>query len=177
MTIVKIPKDRVAVLIGKDGVTKQEIKERTGARLQVDSESGDVEIDTRKVFEPVLAIIVEEIVKAIGRGFTPEKAFRLLQDDVFLKVIDMREYVGKNTSQVVRLRSRLIGSNGTTREKIERQTGADISIQGNTVAIIGEIYELDVASTAVDMLLNGAEHSQVYKFLDNKRKFIQMKRL
>jgi ribosomal RNA assembly protein len=177
MPLVKIPKERIAILIGKDGETKQEIEQRTGASLRVDSESGDVEIDTQKVFEPVLALTVEEMVKAIGRGFSPDKAFRLLQDDIYLKVLDIREYAGKNSSHVVRLRSRLIGSGGKTREKIERQTGADISIQGNTVAMIGETYELDVASTAIDMILNGAEHSQVYKFLDTKRKYIQMKRL
>ena len=177
MEYVRIPKDRVAVLIGKNGEIKRELEERTGAKLNIDSETGEVEVDTEKVFEAIFHLTVLEIIRAIGRGITPEKALRLLQDGVYLRIVDIKEYAGKNKNRIVRLRSRVIGSKGKTRKTIETVTGADVSIQGNTITILGELYEVEAAETAIDMLLNGAEHSSVYKFLEGKRKQIKMSRL
>lgn len=177
METVRIPKDRVAVLIGKDGEVRREIEQRTGAKLKIDSESGEISINTNKVFEPIFNLTVIEMVRAIGRGLAPEKAFRLLQDDVYFRMVDMKEYSGRNKNKLARMRSRIIGTKGKTRHTIETITGVDISIQGNTIVLVGEIFELDIAETAIDMLLNGADHSTVYRFLDNKRRDVKMSRL
>ncbi len=37
---VRIPKERVAVVIGKKGETKKEIEKRTKTRVEIDSETG-----------------------------------------------------------------------------------------------------------------------------------------
>jgi ribosomal RNA assembly protein len=177
MEYIRIPKERVAVLIGTNGEIKREIELRTGAKIAIDSGSGEVEVDTSKVFEPILSLTVMEIIKAIGRGISPDKALRLLQDNVYLRIVDIRDYAGKNKNRIIRMRSRVIGTNGKTRKTIETITGADMSIHGNTIVILGELYEVDIAATAVDMLLNGAEHSSVYKFLEGKRKQLKMSSL
>ena len=91
MEYVRIPKDRVAVLIGKNGEIKRELEERTGAKLNIDSETGEVEVDTEKVFEAIFHLTVLEIIRAIGRGITPEKALRLLQDGTFTPVGGTKE--------------------------------------------------------------------------------------
>jgi ribosomal RNA assembly protein len=67
------------------------------------------------------------------------------------------------------MRARLIGTKGKTRKIIEDLTNAELSIYGNTVCIIGNLFELQIAKTAIDMILSGSEHSAVYKFLENKR--------
>ncbi len=41
---IKIPLERVAVLVGPKGQTKELIEEKSTATLNIDSESGDVEI-------------------------------------------------------------------------------------------------------------------------------------
>ncbi len=174
MDYIKIPKDRVAVLIGTNGEHKKEIEVRTGAKLKIDSESGEIEVNMEKIYEPIFSLTVMEMIRAIGRGIAPEKALRLLQDDVYFRIIDIREYAGKNKNRIVRLRSRVIGTNGKTRRNIEAITGADISIQGNTIAILGELFEVETAEIAMDMLLNGAEHSSVNKFLDRKRRQLKI---
>jgi len=177
MEYVRIPKDRVAILIGTNGEVRKAIEQRTGAKLRIDSKTGDIGVDTSKVFEPIFNLTVMDIVKAIGRGLAPEKALRLLQDDVYLRVLDIRDYAGKNKNRIIRMRSRIIGAKGKTRKTIETITGADISIQGNTVSILGELYEVETAETAIDMLLSGSEHSSVYKYLDRKRKQIKLAHL
>jgi len=69
---VRIPKERVAVLIGKKGKTKREIEERTGTRIEVDSETGEVFItSTEKTRDPLAVWKARDVVLAIGRGFSP----------------------------------------------------------------------------------------------------------
>ena len=43
--LARIPKDRIAVLIGKRGATRKMLEEASGASIVVDSESGDVMAD------------------------------------------------------------------------------------------------------------------------------------
>jgi ribosomal RNA assembly protein len=69
----------------------------------------------------------------------------------------------------VRMRARVIGTHGKTREIIEELTGAFVSVYGNTVSVIGDALQIDVAHRALDMLLSGSEHAAVYHFLEGRR--------
>lgn len=172
--VIKIPTNRVGALIGPEGKVKTELEDRSGVRLRIDSEAGDVWFDDAHAFEPVLSLKARDVVKAIGRGFAPDKAFRLFQDDTYLDVIDLTEYVGKGQKDLDRVRSRLIGTGGKTREAIEEATGASVSIFGKTVSILGEIEEVSIARDAVEMILDGAPHVAVYKHLERKRKDLRL---
>ena len=99
---------------------------------------------------------------------------RLFQDDTYLDVIDLTEYVGKATKDLERVRARIIGTNGKTRRSIEEACGVEVSILGKTVSIIGEVNEVALARESIEMLLNGAAHSTVYKFLERKRKELRL---
>ncbi len=170
MQFYRIPKDRVGVLIGKKGEVKLEIEKRTGVVIDVDSSTGEVSIDTENVKDPVMALKVLDVIKAIGRGFSPQRAFRLFEENIFLRGFDIRDYTGKNPKHVRRIRARIIGSKGKTRNLIEELSNTEISILGNTVYIIGDLESMDIAESAVDMLLSGSEHSAVYRFLETKRR-------
>ena len=41
---IKIPKDRVAVLIGRKGEVKREIEECTNSKVKIDSKEGEVTV-------------------------------------------------------------------------------------------------------------------------------------
>jgi len=169
MQSIKIPTDRVGVLIGKGGSVKQKLEERTGVKILIDSEEGDVQVDHTHSKDPSMALAVLNVVQAIGRGFSPQKAVLLLEDDYFLKIFDIRDYVGKKQENVVRMRARVIGSHGKTRSLVEELTGAFVSVYGSTVAVIGNGLQIDIASRALDMLLSGSEHAAVYNFLEGRR--------
>ena len=66
---LKIPKDRVAVLIGAKGETKKHIETITKTDIDVDSKEGIVSITGQDAIGMYSA---KEITKAIGRGFNPE---------------------------------------------------------------------------------------------------------
>jgi len=166
---IRIPTERVGVLIGKNGETKEWLEKRAGVRISIDSEEGDVQIDHTHAPDPALALAVINVVNAIGRGFSPENAMKLLEDDYFLEILDIRDYVGKKHEHVIRMRARVIGTHGKTRALVEELTGAHVSVYGNTVGIIGDILQMDVARRALHMLLSGSEHAAVYHFMEGRR--------
>jgi len=167
MRLVRIPKDRVGALIGTDGETKELIEGRAGVKMRIDTE-GEVDIDDNPN-DPLASLKVMDLVKAIGRGFSPQRAMRLLDEDEYLEVIELGDFIGKKSDQLARMRSRLIGTNGKTRRIIEDLTGAYMSIYGSTVSIVGNSVQLPIAKTAVEMILRGSEHATVYRYLERSR--------
>src|SRR5947208_15331526 len=68
MLYARIPAERLGVLIGPDGVTKQRLQQSTGRRIGVDSMSGEVTIDEAGASGPVLALEARDSVQAMARG-------------------------------------------------------------------------------------------------------------
>lgn len=168
--LARIPKDRIAVLIGRKGVTRRALEKATNSTLHIDSNSGDVSVVWDEEFDPILRMKLPDVIRAIGRGMNPDRALQLLKDDHHLILYDMREYVGKSPNQQRRIRSRLIGRNGRIRELIEEHSGSEIAIYGSTVVIIGDEESLPLAGQAIERLLQGAEHSSVLKHLETQRR-------
>lgn len=163
---LKIPQERIAVLIGKDGEIKKEIEELTKSHLEISAE-GDVIITGS---DSLLLFTAKEIVRAIARGFNPKIALLLLKTDFSFEVIDITDVVGKSKNSIDRMRGRLIGTKGKSREEIERLTECYLSIYGKTVGIIGEISNVALAHQAIGMILDGSMHKTVYRFLERQKK-------
>ena len=49
-------------------------------------------------------------------------------------------------------------------------TDVDLSVFGHTVALIGYPEQMKVARAAIDMLIEGVPHENVFAFLDKKKK-------
>ena len=172
---VKIPMERVAVLIGHKGETKQSIEEKTNIKLIIDSKLGEVTInDNDSTDDPLLIFKVENIIKAIGRGFTPTQAMVLLNDEMDFYIFDIYDYVGKKQTHVRRLKSRVIGRNGKTKHLIEELTDSYISIYGHTISIIANIVDIDIIKKAIDKLLTGSKHATVYRFVEANMKKLRL---
>ncbi|HEB37094.1 MAG TPA: RNA-processing protein [Thermoplasmatales archaeon] len=173
MRYVKIPKERIGVLIGHDGKVKREIEKRSNTRLQIDSKLGEVQIDDSTIDDPLLALKIENIVRAIGRGFSPEHAFALFSDDAYFLLFDLRDYVGKKDTHMRRVKARIIGRNGRTKRILENMTDSFISVYGHTVCVITDMLYLDVIKTAIEMIISGSKHDTVYRYLQRKKKEIE----
>ncbi len=163
---LKIPKSRIGVLIGKNGETKSEIESLAEVQIQVDSEDGSIIIlSTPKTMDPTYVWKARDIIKAIGRGFSADKAFYLIDDNIFLQTIELTG----SRNNIKRLKSRLIGEKGKARRMIENGTDTYISIFGSRISIIGEIVEIRSAKEAIEMLIKGSKHGTVYRLLEHKR--------
>ncbi|MCL2116348.1 MAG: KH domain-containing protein [Methanobrevibacter sp.] len=173
---LKIPKDRVGVLIGTNGEVKQEIEKITKTYLDIDSEEGTITISPIDEMEDPLGVWKTNfIVKAIGRGFNPEAAIRLNEDDVYLEIIKLTLYVGKSKKALARQKGRIIGKDGKTRELIIDMAEVSMAVYGKTVSFIGQLENVMMAKEAVEMILNGSRHKSVYSFLENKRQEMKVK--
>ncbi len=171
-TFVRIPKERVGVLIGTNGETKKAIERMLSVNLEVESDTGGVTISLKEGAEdPSSLLRAKEVVIAIGRGFSPEHAFKLIEDEnAVLDIIDLRAIFGRSESDIRRVKGRIIGMEGKTRRTIEELTDTHISIYGHTVGIIGNIENVQVAREAIQMLIEGRQHATVYGFLHRKRR-------
>lgn len=174
--VVRIPIERIGAVIGKEGGTKRFLEEEMGVKLSVDSREGIVTLraDNALKTDPFSAT---RVIEAIGRGFSPHRARRLLDEGTSLEVIDLRDYAGTSTNSLERIRGRVIGLKGKSRRVIEELTACHLSVYGRTVAIIGEATEVQLASQAVRSLATGSQHKTVYNTLQKARTKRKMERM
>ena len=168
---LKITKDRIAVLIGTKGETKNDLEKISNCRINVDSKEGDVTLEGK---DAIMLFALREVIKAIARGFNPEIAKQLLKQDNILEIISLNEY-SREKSHQQRLKGRVIGIDGKSRNTIEQLTECYISVYGKTIAIIGTIEMCAICKKSVESLLSGSPHANVYKWLERQRKLIKKK--
>ena len=171
---LKVPQERVAVLIGKDGEVKKSIEADTKTQIKVDSLEGDIFIHGKDALGLYTA---KEIIRAIGRGFNPEIARLLLKQDYIFEVINLNEFTGKSKNTLLRLKGRVIGKDGRSRRLIEELSEAYVSVYGKSISIIGTAESASMAKRAVEALLRGSTHANVYKWLEKKRRELKRKRI
>ncbi|MGY5143134.1 MAG: KH domain-containing protein [Candidatus Nitrosopumilus sp. bin_32a] len=177
--LIRIPNDRVGVLIGKAGNVKSKIEESCYVSLDIDGVNGEVFIRTQGDVEKIKPFKAMEIVTAIGRGFSPENAMTLLNGENTLHVIDLREFAGKSSANVERIKGRIIGEGGRARRNMENLSGTHISVYGRTVSIIGDSSKLRVVVDAISAISSGSMHGAVYTKLEavNRKEKIEKMQL
>lgn len=169
--IVKIPLERVKVLMGENGSTRGRIERKCNVTLTVEDE-GDVEIDG----DATDVFFARDVVKAIGRGFAPGDALRLAGQDYNLYLIQLKD-IAPSEKAMTRLRGRVIGREGRIKGDIESATQSVLSVYGNTIGIISRIDTMPYAKEAIGMLLEGAMHAAVEAYLSRARREIMDARL
>jgi ribosomal RNA assembly protein len=120
---LKLNKRRIGVVIGANGETKREIEDELGVDIQIDSKTGNVEIKPdieSENYQPLNVLTVQNIIKAINRGFNPEKAMKLKDNEYILEIFNLKNILGKSEKKLKRIKGRIIGRNGEIRKAIER---------------------------------------------------------
>jgi len=149
-----IPEERVGVV--KDKKFKNKLESELKVKIKEYGNSIELEGEGLDLYN------AKNIIKAVARGFSPQNAFRLLNEDEELEIINL---AGDSDKKIKVIKSRLIGTKGKTRKMIEKYSGCSVSIYGKTVSIIGTHSQMEVAEEAIKMLIYGAKHSTVYNFL------------
>jgi ribosomal RNA assembly protein len=175
---VRVPIDRIGVIVGKEGTVKKKLESLFGVKLMIDGSTGDIEIQ----FDPSNAdrLKIEKLramLNAIGVGFSPPKALRLSEDDMFLEIIDLQELVGKSPQELERIKGRIIGKGGRAWKNIEEMTGTLLSVHGRYVGIIGGLEGSEATKNAIMMLVEGKQHKSIYKYLEKMRRELKRRSL
>lgn len=165
--LIRIPHDRIGVLIGKSGKVKSKIEKLCHVSLEIDGTTGEVWIKSNDTVEKIEPFKAMEIVTAISRGFSPENAMTLMKGENSLHVIDLRDFAGKSSANIERIKGRLIGEGGKARRNMENLSGTLISIYGKTVSVIGDTSKLRLAVDAISSISSGCMHGAVYNKLEN----------
>jgi ribosomal RNA assembly protein len=169
--VVKIPKERIAVLIGKSGKVKHQIEERCGVKIEIDSEGGDTMIIGNSSADRLEAFRAVEVITAISRGFSPQRAYLLFEDEeLIFQQIDLHDYAGKSPNALERIKGRIIGEGGKARRMIEELSGSYVSVYGHTVSLIGNFREIKLTTEAITMLAKGSMHKTVYNMLQGAKR-------
>lgn len=163
---LKIPKSRIAPLIGSSGETKKELSSISQSRIEVDSHEGDVKISGK---DPIALFELKDVITAIGRGFNPDIAKRLFKKDYVLEIVNVKDFANTKNS-MIRLRGRVIGEKGKSRKTIEQLTDTKICIFGKTIGIVGHVFDVKDAKRAIVTLLEGSRHANVYSWLEKRKK-------
>ena len=156
---VLVPKDRIRVIMDRNA--RERIEKELDVKIAFNDNLVEIDGDGVNLFQ------AKSIVKAIGRGFSPKKAFRLFDEEEIMDIIEMS---GMKDNKIKIIRSRLIGTNGKARKMIERFSGCSVSVYGRTVSLIGKYEQIAIAKGAVEMIIRGSKHSKVYGFLQQSQK-------
>ena len=177
-SFVKIPKERVAILIGEEGRVKKHIEDKLQVTLDIDKEGSVTIVLSENSPDPSMLLKAKDVVTAIGRGFAPDVAYRMIRnEDEIFDMIDLRLVFGRSDSDISRVKGRIIGTEGKTRKLIEELTEANVAVYGHTIGLIGSFEEVDAAHNAVQMIIEGCEHHTVYRYLQRKRTELKKEKL
>ncbi len=169
---LKIPSERLKVLLA-DPKLIPEIEKATGTKIVLDKETEQIEIfEGRDMRDPLGAWRARDTIKAIGRGFVKKTAFRLLEEEAVLVIIELKEYTGKKKNAMERIKARVIGTEGKSKSRIAEMTDTDIVVYGKTVSIIGKLEKAELAARGINMLCEGAMHNTVFRMLQREAQLL-----
>ncbi len=125
-------------------------------------------LDVKITGNDIDVLKTRNIINAIFEGFDLERSFKLLNDENQLKVVRLSDFTSSGRS-VEKIKGRIIGRGGRTRELIEELAEVLVSVHGDNVSFIGKPGNIDIAKKAVEMLINGKPHGRVYRYMEESK--------
>ncbi len=146
---------------GKIRQNKHKLEKELNVKISFTGKT--VNIEGRAVEE----YLVSNIVEAMELGFTAEQALLLKDEEVIFEKINIKDITKRH--DLARVRGRIIGTHGKTREHIEELSDCFVSVHDNVVGIIGKSEDIKKAIQAVTSIIQGSKQSKVYSYLERER--------
>lgn len=160
MEVLLIPEKRAKLLLAE----LESVRKKLKCKIELDNEN-----EVRIEGDPYDEYTARNVIEAFGRGFDFSDAYKLLSDDYFFKYISLKEMF-KSKEQAKRIKARIIGTEGKAKEYMQEVSGARIAVYGSTVGIIGRIDEVEIATSALQVLLEGGTHKKAYRIMESTRR-------
>ena len=162
MQQILIPTKRAELL--KEKKLLDSIRTRLGCRMEIVDEN--VLLIEGEALNEYNARIV---MQAFARGFDFNVACKLLGEENFFESIDMKQ-IFKNEEQIKRIKARVIGTEGKTKNYVQSVSGAELAIYGDTISLIGTVDEIKIAKAAIEILLEGGTHAKAYTIMEKAKR-------
>lgn len=160
-----LEKDRIPVFIGKEGFEKKALEKHFRAEIEVDSESGEVRVNSD---DGLSRFIISNIIAAVNMGHNPQVASKLEDENYVIDTIDVKIKI-RDHNRLKSVMGRIIGKEGSTRRAVEEITKCHVSVKDHYVSIIGPYENVHIVHEALDMLISGASHKSFYNYLERNR--------
>ncbi len=157
-----IPTKRAELLAEKPFLAS--VCKRLGCKINI-SNGNELAIEG----DPLNEYEASLVIKAFARGFDFEVACKLLHEDMFFESRDLKA-VFKKEAQITRIKARIIGREGKTKNYIQEVSGVDLVIYGDTVSLIGKVDDIKTALSAIDILIDGGTHNAAYTVMEKTRR-------
>ena len=119
--------------------------------------------------------IVSEILEALAVGFDLDIAMLLKDEDYVFKKVELKKYVHGGRLEVVK--GRIVGAQGKSKRVIQSLSECFLCLCDNHVSIIGQAENVELASRAIESLIRGSKHANVFKALEEGRKTLREEEL
>lgn len=108
-----------------------------------------------------------QIIDALCLGFSLQEALFLKNEEFILEKLCIRSLTKRHDLE--RIRARVIGTKGKTKQIIETLGECFISLKDNVVAVIGRADEVKRIMIALQSLIQGKKQTRVYGYLEKER--------
>ncbi|VVB78597.1 Uncharacterised protein [uncultured archaeon] len=112
--------------------------------------------------------LASRVLEAVNLGFSVERALQLKDENIILQIINIKSITKRNDLE--RVRARIIGTYGKTIANMANLTDCQFSMRDNQVGIIGNVNDIDEATIALRLLIQGSKQGNVYARLEKKKK-------
>lgn len=109
-----------------------------------------------------------KVLEAVNLGFPINTTLLLKDENVILHIINIRDLTKRKNLQEIK--ARLIGTKRKALCNLEKLTNCAIVVHNNQIGIIGHSDCIDDAIIALESLVHGSRHGNVYARLERERK-------
>jgi len=147
--------------INKIKKNKDKIERALNVKISISGKN--VSVDGESLDE----YIASQVIEALDLGFTTNQALVLAEEDVILEKISIKDLTKRH--DLSRIRARIIGTKGKTKEIIENLSDCAVCLKDNCVGIIGRTDNIKKTIQAITSIIHGSKQSKVYAYLERER--------
>jgi KH domain-containing protein len=118
------------------------------------------------------ASLFKSMVNALNAGFDQNAASLLLDYEYDFMEINLSDYLESKNRQTD-IKGRIIGTRGLIKQRLIKATGCYIKVGEKTIDIIGPSQRLSVAFHAIEMLMHGAKHDNVFRMIEKENAVLE----
>lgn len=109
----------------------------------------------------------EKVLEAINFGFEIQDALTIKTSENYFEILNIKDYT--KSSNLERVRSRLIGKNGRCINTLRKLSNCFIETNENKIGVIGPPEAIQTVNQSITQILRGAKQSHAYTFLEKNQ--------